>query len=112
MDNLPGGSLADRLGREGAQPRARARLAEQGCRGARRCHAEGIVHRYVKPASFLLDGHDLVEVADFGVARPPTSASTEAGMNVGTCCNLAPEQGVARRRSGPATGTRSRSPPS
>ena len=94
MEYLPGGSLADRLGREGAQPIGRS-LAwlDQAAAALDAAHANGIVHRDVKPANLLLDDDERVKVADFGVASATDLDSfTEAGTVVGTAGYLAPEQ--------------------
>ena len=94
MEYLPGGSLADRLAAEGAQPpgRALAWLA-QAAGALDSAHAAGIVHRDVKPANLLLDDHGHVKVADFGVASAVGLDSfTAAGTIVGTAGYLSPEQ--------------------
>ena len=94
MEYLAGGSLADRLTREGAQPLGRALdWLGQTAAALDAAHASGIVHRDVKPANLLLDDDDRVKVADFGVASAADLASfTEAGTVVGTAGYLAPEQ--------------------
>ena len=94
MEYLAGGSLADRLVREGAQPLGRALdWLRQAAAALDAAHASGIVHRDVKPANLLLDDDDCVKVADFGVASAADLASfTEAGTVVGTAGYLAPEQ--------------------
>jgi len=94
MEYLAGGSLADRLTREGAQPLGRAlEWLGQAAAALDAAHASGIVHRDVKPANLLLDDDDRVKVADFGVASAADLASfTEAGTVVGTAGYLAPEQ--------------------
>ena len=99
MEYLPGGSLADRLGREGVQPVARS-LAWLGQAAAAldAAHANGIVHRDVKPGNLLLDDNDRVKVADFGVASAADLGSfTETGTVVGTAGYLAPEQARGER---------------
>jgi len=94
MEYLAGGSLADRLTREGAQPLGHAlEWLRQAAAALDAAHASGIVHRDVKPANLLLDDDDCVKVADFGVASAAHLASfTEAGTVVGTAGYLAPEQ--------------------
>ena len=74
MEYLAGGSLADRLTREGAQPLGRALdWLGQAAAALDAAHASGIVHRDVKPANLLLDDDDCVKVADFGVASAAAS---------------------------------------
>ena len=99
MEYLPGGSLADRLAREGAQPVGRSLdWLEQAAAALDAAHANGIVHRDVKPANLLLDSDDRVKVADFGVASAADLGSfTEVGTVVGTAGYLAPEQARGER---------------
>jgi eukaryotic-like serine/threonine-protein kinase len=94
MEYLAGGSLADRLARDGAQPIGRSLdWLEQAAAALDAAHASGIVHRDVKPANLLLDNDDRVKVADFGVASAVGLGSlTEVGTVVGTAGYLAPEQ--------------------
>ena len=99
MEYLPGGSLADRLEREGAQPVGRSLdWLAQAAAALDAAHAHGIVHRDVKPANLLLDGDERIKVADFGVASAADLGSfTEAGTVVGTAGYLAPEQARGER---------------
>ena len=94
MEYLAGGSLADRLASDGAQPIGRSlEWLGQAAAALDAAHANGIVHRDVKPANLLLDDDDRVKVADFGVASAVgLSSLTEVGTVVGTAGYLAPEQ--------------------
>ena len=59
-------------------------------------HAQGIVHRDVKPGNILLDELGNVKITDFGIARRMAAGATEtiegAGTTVGTLGYMAPEQ--------------------
>jgi len=104
MEHLGGGSLHDRLEREGAQSPGRAlRWLEQAGRALDTAHADGIVHRDVKPANLLLDRSDNVHVADFGIASATGMDSlTQTGTVLGTAGYLSPEQ-ARGERVGPAS---------
>lgn len=106
MEHLPGGSLADRLDEEGAQPPARALdWLEQAARALDAAHAAGVIHRDVKPANLLLDDRGCVRVADFGIASAVgLDSNTAAGTILGTAGYLAPEQA----RGEPVTGAADR----
>ena len=104
MEYLVGGSLADRIAAEGAQPPVRA-LAwlEQAAAALDAAHARSIVHRDVKPANLLLDDESQIRVADFGVASAAGLDSfTATGTVLGTAGYLAPEQ-ARGERAGPAS---------
>jgi hypothetical protein len=98
MEYLGGGSLEDRLA-EGRPPVSQA-LAwlEQVARALDTAHAQGIVHRDVKPGNLLLDDAGEVHVADFGIASAAGMDSlTVAGTILGTAGYLSPEQAQGER---------------
>jgi serine/threonine-protein kinase len=69
-------------------------IVAQICDGLAAAHAEGIIHRDVKPANILVDGTDRVKVVDFGLAaasREVENRLTRTGHLVGTPHYMAPE---------------------
>jgi eukaryotic-like serine/threonine-protein kinase len=99
MEYLAGGSLQARIAADRAQPAGRA-LAwlEQAAGALDAAHREGVIHRDVKPANLLLDRHDRVHVADFGIASAAGLDSlTQTGTVLGTASYLAPEQAKGER---------------
>ncbi|HET6404126.1 MAG TPA: serine/threonine-protein kinase [Candidatus Thermoplasmatota archaeon] len=103
MEHVAGGTLAERLRRG---PLARAELARVGADlldALAAAHANGVLHRDVKPSNVLLtpDGH--ARLADFGVARVRGLEETlgpddgwGAPSVVGTPRYMAPEQARGR----------------
>ncbi|WP_433592822.1 serine/threonine-protein kinase [Nocardia sp. CA-145437] len=65
-------------------------------------HANGLVHRDVKPSNMLLCADDFVYLIDFGIARSAAEAGlTSTGAAIGTFAYMSPERlaGVADIRS-------------
>lgn len=97
MELVEGGSLRDRLraSPDGLPPEEAISLAEQVGTALAAAHAEGIVHRDVKPENILVDADGRVRVSDFGMALSLTSDAprlTATGAAAGTPGYLAPEQ--------------------
>jgi len=98
---MPGGSLRERLQREGKlSVRDTLRIAEEISTALDYAHRAGFVHRDVKPENILFaDGHALL--ADFGVARVCCGEGEErvtgAGIAIGTPEYMSPEQASGDR---------------
>ena len=55
-------------------------------------HANGVVHRDMKPANLIVLANGKVKVADFGIARVEKSELTQVGTVMGTPAYMSPEQ--------------------
>ena len=61
-------------------------------------HAQGLVHRDVKPQNVLLNGDGQAKVTDFGIVRSLDAVGhTETGTVLGTSHYIAPEQARGER---------------
>jgi serine/threonine-protein kinase len=91
---IDGGSLEDRIKREGTLPLADAvRICSAVASGLDALHVEGLIHRDVKPANILLDDAGTPFIADFGLAKDrDASVLTKAGQALGSMDYMAPEQ--------------------
>ena len=71
MEYVPGGSLQDRIDRQGPLSLEEVlRIGMQTAAGLAAAHAQGLVHRDVKPANILMEhGVERVKLTDFGLAR-------------------------------------------
>jgi eukaryotic-like serine/threonine-protein kinase len=94
MEYLDGGSVYDRLRANGKVPPGQAlEWLEQAAMALDRAHAEGVIHRDVKPANLLLDRDGKVVVTDFGIASTTgVDTLTLPGTVLGTAGYLSPEQ--------------------
>ncbi|WP_433265570.1 serine/threonine-protein kinase [Actinosynnema sp. CS-041913] len=69
MELCAGGSLADLIRRDGPLPADRVRqLGVQLADALAAAHAEGVLHRDIKPGNILLDRYGTAKLADFGLA--------------------------------------------
>ncbi|MEP6649084.1 MAG: Stk1 family PASTA domain-containing Ser/Thr kinase [Lapillicoccus sp.] len=105
MEYVPGRTLRDVLTAEGPlTPRAALDLFDPILQAIAAAHDAGLIHRDVKPENVILRDDGVVKVADFGLARAVTAATTTnaSGTLLGTVAYLSPEQverGIADARS-------------
>jgi len=94
MQHVESRTLADVITLDGPLPPARA--AEIGLdllAALRAAHANGVLHRDVKPGNVLLDAHGRAYLADFGIASAEgDSTLTAAGALIGAPAFMAPER--------------------
>ncbi len=69
-----------------------ARIMGEMLEALQHAHANGVVHRDMKPANVILLDDGKVKVADFGIARIEASQLTQAGTIMGTPSYMSPEQ--------------------
>ena len=94
MQFVEGEDLATRLRHEGRLPVDElVPCFRQICEGLAAAHAEGVVHRDLKPQNVLLDRSGTPHLADFGLAMSFGQASlTDRGEMLGTPLYISPEQ--------------------
>ena len=95
MPFIPGQSLQERVDRDGPMDLKEVlRIGIQTAQGLESAHAQGLVHRDVKPSNILLEnGVERVKLTDFGLARAVDDASlTQSGVVAGTPQYMSPEQ--------------------
>jgi eukaryotic-like serine/threonine-protein kinase len=99
MEYLPGGTLKERILREGPlPPRTSAAAAIQVAEALMEAHRNDVIHRDVKPQNILITEGGDAKVADFGIARAASSATlTRTGVLLGSVQYMSPEQAIGAR---------------
>jgi serine/threonine-protein kinase len=99
MEYLEGRTLREVLRREGpCEPQLAVTIMRQVCRAMAHAHAQGVVHRDLKPDNLMLlraDESVHVKILDFGIAQyasPPDTRLTPSGAVLGTSHYMSPEQ--------------------
>jgi len=97
MEFADGVTLRSHLSERGKFPPAEAvEIIRQICRGLEAAHAEGVIHRDLKPQNIMLSQQGRVVIMDFGLARTLTSSMTQTGALVGTMEYMSPEQALGK----------------
>ena len=75
----------------------------QVCDGLAFAHAQGVIHRDIKPGNLFLTREGIAKIMDFGIARERAAPGvTQAGMIIGTPEYLSPEQ-ISGKEAGDAS---------
>lgn len=99
MEYVAGLDLRRLLADHGKLPVAEAiDIVQQVCAGVAAAHAEGVIHRDLKPGNILRDAQGRIVVMDFGLARTITGdGMTKTGAMMGTVEYMSPEQAKAEK---------------
>ncbi|HEX6332055.1 MAG TPA: protein kinase, partial [Actinomycetota bacterium] len=95
MEFVEGKTLAEFLAGGGRiMPERAIDIGADVCRALQAAHAQGVIHRDIKPGNIMLNVRGDVKVTDFGIARMSTTAETVAqtAAVLGTAAYLSPEQ--------------------
>ncbi len=103
MEYLPNGTLKDRIA-EGVTPEQGILWLRQIASALGYAHAQGLVHRDVKPANILFRANGSAVLSDFGIAKSLEDHTqfTQAGFAVGTPSYMSPEQARGQQIDGRA----------
>ncbi len=104
MERVEGETLQANLREKGRLPLAETlRIVGQAAAALDFAHAQGIVHRDVKPANLMIEPSGHLKVMDFGIAKGPASGNiTKTGAIMGTPNYMSPEQARGDRVDGRA----------
>ena len=102
MELVPGQPLSSILEKEKVlSPERTLRIIAQTAAALSAAHAQGLVHRDVKPGNLMITPTGRVKVTDFGIARLADQVPlTATGQVMGTAQYLAPEQATGQQATG------------
>lgn len=102
MELVPGVPLSTIIERERVlSPDRTLSIMGQTARGLAAAHAQGLVHRDIKPGNLLITPDGRVKITDFGIARLADQVPlTATGQVMGTAQYLAPEQATGQVATG------------
>ncbi len=100
MEYLPGGSLRERL-QAGLPPLVALGILRALAQALTAAHAQGFIHRDIKPQNVLFRSDGTPVLTDFGIAKVMNDGTgsdirlTQTGMTLGTAAYMSPEQAQA-----------------
>lgn len=102
MELVPGVPLSTLIERERVlSPDRTLSIMGQTARALAAAHAQGLVHRDIKPGNLLITPEGRVKITDFGIARLADQVPlTATGQVMGTAQYLAPEQATGQTATG------------
>ncbi|MDQ0680755.1 hypothetical protein QFZ30_004137 [Arthrobacter pascens] len=102
MELVPGQPLSSIIEHEQVlSPDRTLSMIAQTARALSVAHAQGLVHRDIKPGNLLIMPDGRVKVTDFGIARLADQVPlTQTGQVMGTAQYLAPEQATGQTATG------------
>jgi hypothetical protein len=102
MELVPGQPLSSIIEHEQVlSPDRTLSMIAQTARALAIAHAQGLVHRDIKPGNLLITPDGRVKVTDFGIARLADQVPlTQTGQVMGTAQYLAPEQATGQTATG------------
>ncbi len=94
MEYVDGHSLGEYLRRGHFSERDAILVIRHACRALAVAHAEGLVHRDIKPDNLMLTSRGEVKLVDLGIAKrvDEDQSLTQTGQAVGTPHYISPEQ--------------------
>jgi serine/threonine-protein kinase len=93
MELVEGTPLRKLMAEGPMRPKDALRIASRLARALGHCHAQGVIHRDVKPENVIVDENGEPRLIDFGLVRDlTTSRMTRSGAFIGTPAYMAAEQ--------------------
>lgn len=102
MELVPGEPLSTIIEHEHVlSPDRTLSIIAQTAQALAAAHAQGLVHRDIKPGNLLITPENRVKITDFGIARLADQVPlTQTGQVMGTAQYLAPEQATGQSATG------------